>query len=114
MLALNLKRVLRLRGIENQRSFLLELDFAPATARRFLNGEVWRIELEDLEKVCLALKCTPNDLLEWQPHETQADADAQALAKLRHDNSDLTKLLASLPLERVQEITDALRRTETK
>lgn len=115
MLSLNLKRVMRLRGIENQRNFLLGLDFAPATVRRFLNGEVWRIELSDLEEICLALKCTPNDLLEWKPAENQADAGGQALGKLMHSAAeDLTKLLGTLPMEKFEEIADILRQSKSK
>ena len=115
MLSLNVKRVMRLRGVENQRSLLDDLEFAPATARRLLAGDVLRIELEDLEKLCIALKCTPNDLLDWTPPESlEANASGQALHKLTHDPEDITRLLGSLPLEKVQALADELRQSETK
>lgn len=103
-----------LRGIENHRQFIINLGFAAPTARKMLRKQVQKLDLENLERFCLALKCTPNDLLEWQPPQNQSDAEAQALAKLTHGTDDLTKLLATLPLEKVQEITDALRRKETE
>lgn len=105
---------MRLRGIENRRKFIIDMGFAPATARKLLSNQVWRLDLDHLERFCLALKCTPNDLLEWKPEENQADADAQALSKLTHGTEDLSKLLGSLPMEKFAEITDTLRRTEDK
>lgn len=67
MLYLNLKRVMRLRGIDNHYKLLVDLGFAPATVRNFLGSGVRRIDFEHLERICLALNCTPNDVLEWLP-----------------------------------------------
>ena len=82
MLYLDLKRILRLRGITQPNKFITNLGFSPATARNILPNKVWRI---NLERFCLALNCTPNDLLQWQPPENRADAEAQALNKLKRD-----------------------------
>lgn len=109
MLYLNLKRVMRLRGVENHYKMLVDLGFAPATVRNFLANRVWRISFEHLEKLCLALNCTPNDLIEWLPPDNQANADAQALIKLkRNKEDDLPKLLKDLPIEKFEEIIDIL------
>lgn len=113
MLYLNLKRVLFLRGVEKPGKFIENLGFAPATARKFLGRSVRSIALEHLERICLALNCTPNDLLEWLPPENRrADASAPpALAKLqRAAATDLQQMLGALPMEQVEQIADILQR----
>lgn len=105
MLYLNIKRLMRIRGIDNHYKFILDLGFAPATVRNLLSNAVWRINFDHLEKFCLALNCTPNDILQWQPPDNQANAEAQALIKLKRDPAeDLPKLLSSLPMEKFDEI----------
>lgn len=115
MLYLNLKRVMRLRGVDNHYKLLLDLGFAPATVRNLLNNRVWRMDFEHLEKLCLALNCTPNDVLEWLPSETQANPEAQALIKLtRNKDGDLPKLLKDLPIEKFEQIVGILQDLESK
>ena len=109
MLYLNLKRVLRLRGIEKPNKFIVNLGFAPATARNLLRNKIWRMDFEHLERFCLALNCTPNDLLQWIPPENRAGAETQALIKLkRDDKEDLSKLLGSLPMEKFEQVKEIL------
>lgn len=88
MLFINIKRAMRLRGIDNHYHFLLNLGFVPSTANNFLRGQVEHLKLDQLERLCLALNCTPNDLLEWRPAENQATPDAQALIKLKRNQED--------------------------
>ena len=115
MLYFNLKRVLRLRGIEKPNKFIISLGFAPATARNILRNSVWRMDFQHLERFCLALNCTPNDLLEWIPPENQTDADKQALMKLkRDDKEDISKMLGSMPLEKLEEAAHILQELKNK
>ncbi len=114
MLYLNIKRVLRLRGIEKPNQFIINLGFAPATARNILRNSVWRMDFAHLERFCLALNCTPNDLLEWMP-ENQPNAETQALFKLKREGTeDLSKLLNTLPIEQFDKITEILRELKSK
>lgn len=109
MLYINLKRVMRMRGIENYNKFIIGLGFAPATARYLQGFGVRRINFEHLERICLALNCTPNDLLEWHPPDNQANPEAQALIKLkRNREEDLSKLLRTLPMEKFEQIAEIL------
>lgn len=115
MLYLNLKRVMRLRGIEKLNKFIIDLGFAPATARKLLSNQVWRLDLDHLERFCLALNCTPNDLLQWIPPENRSDADAQALMKLkREEKEDLSKLLVSLPMDKFEEAASILQELKNR
>lgn len=115
MLYINLRRVMRLRGVEDHYKMLVELGFAPATARNFLGYGVRRITFEHLEQLCLALNCTPNDLLEWKPNDNQATAEAQALIKLkRNQEEDLQKLLGSMPMEQIEQAFGIIQELKNK
>lgn len=115
MLYINLRRVMQMRGVNNHYKMLVDLGFAPATARNFLGGAVERINLEHLERLCLALNCTPNDLLEWSPADNQANAEAQALIKLkRSGEADLSKLLGTLPMDKFEQVIDILQDLKSK
>ena len=107
MFTLNLARVLRLRGIENHQKFLIKLGFSPQPAYNFLNGVAAQIKFDQLERLCLALNCTPNDLFEWQPDaQQQAVADTHSINSLK--KKDLPALLKDVPLERFDEIANML------
>lgn len=105
MLYFNIKRVMQLRGIGEPYKMLIKNGFVPATARKLVKNELRRVDLDVIEKLCLALNCTPNDLFAWQPSSAQANPDAQALIKLKRDQQqDLAKLLGSLPIEKFEEV----------
>lgn len=115
MLIINLKRVMRLRGVEKRSKLLVALGMAPATARNFLAGDAQRIQLEHLEKICLALNCTPNDLFEWHPSPPQnINPETRALNKLNRQGEDLGQLLGSLPLEKFEQIMDIMQELKDK
>lgn len=105
MLYLNINRVMRLRGIGQSYKMLVKNGFVPATARKLVKNELRRVDLDVIERLCLTLNCTPNDLFAWQPSSDQANPDAQGLIKLKRDPSqDLAKLLGSMPIEKFDEV----------
>ena len=107
MLYLNIKRIMRLRGIDSHYHFMLKLGFAPAASRSFLSGEVVSIKLEQLEKLCVALNCTPNDLVEWRPDASQTVSETHSMNGLkRTPERDLPKLLNEIPPEKLEQILD--------
>lgn len=109
MFYLNLKKIMRLRGIENDYRMLLKLGFASSTARMLLDGSAYQIKFEQLEKICLALNCTPNDLLEWQPPAESPVAETHSLQNLRRKpEKDLPKLLAEIPSNKLDQVIDIL------
>ena len=115
MLYLNIGRVMKIRGIENHYRLLIDLGITPQSSRTLLGDEAMRISFEHLEKVCLALNCTPNDIIEWQPNQAQANPEAQALIKLKRDESeDLSKIMKSLPIEKFDEIIGIIHNLKDK
>lgn len=115
MLSINIKKVMRLRGIENHYGLLTSLGFVPSTARNFLRNDVVLVRLEQIERLCVALNCTPNDLLEWTPNPNQAVSDAHSLNAIkRKPERDLPALLGEVPLDKFEQIVDILQELKNK
>lgn len=69
MITLNLKAILTDREIKNHTSYLFHNGFTWATASRMATGNVKALSFKHMEKLCLLLHCTPNDLLLWTADE---------------------------------------------
>lgn len=102
MLKLSLIRALQLRGVGNHKRFLRDLGFAASSVKGFLNGTAEQIKYEQLEQLCVALNCTPNDLFEWQPDERRQIAPTHSLNKLKKKN--LAQMLNDVPLEKFEQV----------
>lgn len=106
MLKYNFTRVFRAKAIERPYTFLVSNGISDYYATRVINNRAKRIDLNELEKLCIVLKCTPNDFLEWIPDNSTQVEDNHPLNDLRkYDNeADLIKTLNSLPLGKLKEI----------
>jgi DNA-binding Xre family transcriptional regulator len=115
MLNINVEKILRLRGIENHYNFLVNLGIVPSTARNFLRDDVVLLRLEQIEKICVALNCTPNDLFEWTPNPNQPVAETHSLNAIRRrPERDLPALLNEVPLDKFEQIVDILQELKNK
>lgn len=106
MLYLNLQRIISQRGIANPNRFLVKHGFTAYTASRLLHNRLSGVSNEQLEKLCLALRCTPNDLYGWQK---PADADIPQNHPLhellpKQQSLDMVKKLQELPLDKLEAI----------
>lgn len=102
MLKLSLVRALQLRGVKNHKQFLNDLNFASSSVKGFLNETAAQIKYEQLEALCVALNCTPNDLFEWQPDEKRQIQPNHSLNRLKKKN--LAQMLNDIPLEKFEQI----------
>jgi DNA-binding Xre family transcriptional regulator len=106
MLYLNLKQIISQRGIANPNQLLVKNGFTAYTASRILNNHVSGLSNEQLEKLCLVLRCTPNDLYGWEkPSDANIPPD-HPLHKLmpKPESLDMVKKLQDLPLEKLEAI----------
>ena len=67
MLYYNFDRIFRARAIDRPFSYLQKAGFSPNFASRIKNNRVSRLNLLQMERLCLLLKCTPLDFMEWKP-----------------------------------------------
>lgn len=111
MLTLNLNQIFRARGIERPYTFLVKAGLTPHTANVLLNSKTKVFRLDHIEKLCLVLKCEPNDLLVWYPNKNELIADDHPLTKLKHGESptiDLKKTLLNMPYSELKSLSSKL------
>jgi DNA-binding Xre family transcriptional regulator len=111
MLKWNLRVVFKVRGVQKPFSTLVKAGIASVSASSLLNNTVKRMRIDYLEKICRVLNCTPNDLLEWTPDSEHPLPENHELYKLHREHSatDLLGLLKSIPMEKLNEITNNLK-----
>ncbi|MCL5028738.1 MAG: helix-turn-helix transcriptional regulator [Bacteroidetes bacterium] len=105
MLKYNLQKMFKLRGITNPTIYLQRNGFKDYTSYKIAYNEFKYLPAETMEKICLLLNCTPNDLMEWVPDSTQAQNENAALRKLitTQTNINLTQVLHDVPVEKMNE-----------
>ena len=88
----------------------MQKGFVPFTAHKYKNGKVEHIRLDHIEKLCVALHCTPNDILEWAPNDLLDDHPEHPLQKLRKSAKkiEINKMLSKLSLEKLEEVEKML------
>lgn len=104
MLQLNILPILKARGIEQPYKFLVKNGFVPFTAHKFKNSKVEHIRVDHIERLCILLNCTPNDIFEWMPDDLLDDKPEHPLQKVRHNKRpELHKLLSKIPADKLKE-----------
>ncbi|MBE0649427.1 MAG: helix-turn-helix transcriptional regulator [Bacteroidales bacterium] len=107
MLHYNFTRMFKARGVERPYSLMIKAGIGSDLATRMKKNQVRILRMETLEKVCLLLHCTPNDVMEWTPDGNETEEKDQPLNRLRRTQNkviDITRSLNSLPLEKLEEI----------
>jgi DNA-binding Xre family transcriptional regulator len=104
MIYYNLERVILLRGYKNPIAYLKEQGYAYHTIR-FMLSNPKTMKFEFIEQLCLTLRCSPNDLLEWVPNKKQMLDTTHPLSKLcrNSDEATLRGAMQSIPIDKVDE-----------
>lgn len=110
MLSYNFSRIFKARWIDKPFSYLVKAGYSDNFATRIANNRVERLNLKDLERICILLQCTPNDLLEWHPDSKESQPEKHPLAGLRRTTKakQLNQLLNNVPLDKISEIETLL------
>lgn len=106
MLIYNFDRIFKARGIIRPFSYLKNAGFSDNFATKVKNNKVARLNLREIERLCVLLRCTPNDFYVWTPDKnTQVDSE-HPLNKIKRSDKvvDLTRMLNSIPLEQLDEV----------
>ena len=111
MLIYNFQRVFKARGIDKPHNFLVNHGIPRGIASPMVNNKTDKIALKYLEKACLLLNCTPNDILEWKPASKKEDSPETALYILKREQqgNGEAELLRGLPLSKLEELAKVLR-----
>lgn len=105
MLTLDIFRILESREIQNPLHFLHKNGFNYHTSRRLLSQHFAGISYRNLEKLCLLLNCTPDDLFSWSPDNNSVQTKP-ALKKLsgRQRKGSILNKLKQLPEDKLEQI----------
>ena len=68
------------------------------------------MRLDHIEKLCILLNCTPNEIFEWVPNDLLDDRMDHPLQAIRRRDKklEIVKLLSKMPLSRLEEIEKML------
>ena len=110
MLKFNPKNVFLLRGIQKTTNFLVKIGFSYYKASSFLESKSRFVQIKDIERLCIKLNCTPNDLFEWKPDANTVLPDSHALNALLNtgETKNLQQLVKDIPAEKLKLIENLL------
>nr|WP_321450219.1 helix-turn-helix transcriptional regulator [uncultured Carboxylicivirga sp.] len=111
MLIYRFDRIFKARGIANPFSYLRNAGFSDTLASRIKNNKVLRLNMNHLEKLCILLKCTPNDLMAWVPDSNTTIDDNHPLNSLRQNDHevDMVKTINSIPIGKLAQIEQLIK-----
>ncbi len=111
MLQYNFTRIFYARGIEKPSSYLQKNGFSENFTRKIISGDVRALRLSSLEKLCLILQCTPNDVIEWIPDEGSKVDEKHPLNKIKKNDKvvDILKTLNSVPIDMLEKIEKVIK-----
>jgi DNA-binding Xre family transcriptional regulator len=106
MIIYNFKRILKARGIERPFSYLVKAGFSSSFATKVNNNRVKRLNLPEIERLCILLKCTPNDFYEWHPTKKQELEPNHPLNKIKKSDKgvNISKMVGTIPLDQLDAI----------
>lgn len=105
MLQLQLSKVIKLRGIQDPIKFLVQEGFSYHMAHRLINNTADSVAFYNLEKLCIILNCTVDDLLLWTNEDNAAVSNTHPLNKLAQSNVvNINKTLMQLPLDKIEQL----------
>jgi len=111
MLVFDIKRVLAMRGIDEPYRWLVRNGFVPQTATTWTKYRIGYVKPEHIEKLCLLLNCTPNDLFQWREDNKTVVPEGHALRSLKKSNTHLA--LRDIPADKLEKLGEMLAELRT-
>ncbi len=112
MIVLNIPRIARLKGVQHPVTFLVKHGFSYHTAKKLVAGNMQRIDLRHMDKLCRIFLCVPNDLLDYRPPKDQLKDAPDHLAFLTKEAvpEDIHAILTKLSLSETEALLKETRR----
>jgi succinate dehydrogenase flavin-adding protein (antitoxin of CptAB toxin-antitoxin module) len=112
MLTFNFTRLFKTRGIDKPFSYLVSHGYSDNFATRIANNRIESLRLKDLNRLCDLFHCTPNDMFQWTPGNKDTNIETHHLISLKRTDNvvHLTKLLNSVPLDKVADIENLIKK----
>jgi|SRR5690606_37095861 len=109
MLKYNIKRLTTNRSIQKPINYLHKHGFTYPTAKRVLFGTFASLKPAQIENLCIAFHCTPNDLFEYTADEKITTPNHPLTTLIRNqETKKVTELLNDIPLDMLPSFTNKL------
>lgn len=95
-----------MRGIDRPYAFLVKNGFSAGASSSWSQNQVGCIKPEQMEKLCMLLNCTPNDLFEWREDNKTVVPEGHAIRSLKKSNTHLA--LRDIPADKLEKLGEML------
>lgn len=115
MLQLRVRFLLDSKGIPNPYNYLIRIGFTPNIATRILNRKMEHIRISQINRLCTALICTPDDLFEWTPGKDETlSPDHPLQALIRNDTPfNIIGKISHLSMDQLKEVEQFISKIKT-
>lgn len=115
MFYFNFDKIFNVRGINQPFAFLQKNGFSRSQASLITTRRATSLRLKNLERLCILLSCTPNDVLEWHPAKDLILPSTHPLQKLKPKESlDFAALTKDVSVSDMPEIINAIKEAKEK
>ena len=110
MIYLNLNNILQAKGIDKPNQYLFQNGISRHNAHRLLNHVTDSISFKLIEKLCLILNCTPNELFTWSNTSKIPHLDKHAIQTIKYEGSsgNINQALQQLPVNKLNELRNLI------
>lgn len=109
MLKYNIKALLSARGITKPVGHLIKSGINPNMASQLINNKLAAIKPAVIEKLCVHLNCTPNDLMEWIPEEnTNTQNHPLESLMLKQLPQQIQNIMQDIPVSKLKEFENKM------
>lgn len=109
MLKYNIKALCTARGITKPVGHLIKSGINSQMASLLIRNKLAAIKPAILEKLCIHLNCTPNDLMEWIPEEN-TNSQNHPLSPLQRKQlpAQIQNIMQDIPVSRLKEFENKM------
>jgi DNA-binding Xre family transcriptional regulator len=110
MIYLNLKPIFEAKGIDNPGYYLWKNGFTRHTSHNLLYNKTESINFKHLEKLCILLQCSPNDLFNWNNQNKLINEETHPLNIIKKEKSkgNINQKIIAIPLHKINELHNFL------
>lgn len=103
-LKFDVKRMLKARNVLHPATFLIRAGISNASAINLLKNRLGGIKWEQLQKICIALNCTPNDLFTYTGNPSDLPVGHELNGLIRTPVESLQDKLLKLPANKLEKL----------
>lgn len=105
MLTYNYRRVFSARGISQPYTFLRRAGFSNDLAYKISHNKAKNLRTYHLEKLCLILYCTPEDLMDWSPGVNSSIPKDHPIRRVtKYSNTLDIHTLRTIPMDKLEAV----------